>query len=116
MTPLTIELIEDATATILVPHGDVNLRQSPKLRAKLTTVIDQRPPALIVDLSDVPFMDSSGIATLVEALQRCRRAQCPLVLCALQDRVRSVFEIARLETVFTIHPTRAAAIEALLNG
>ena len=47
-------------------------------------------------------MDSSGVATLVEAMQTARRAKQKMVLCSLQERVRSVFEIAKLEMVFTI--------------
>ena len=46
--------------------------------------------------------DSSGVATLVEAMQQTRRRGVKLVLCNMQEKVRSIFEIARLDTVFTI--------------
>jgi anti-anti-sigma factor len=55
-------------------------------------------------------MDSSGLATLVEALQNSRKSQIALSLCALTPRVRSILEIARLNTVFAIHESRDAAI------
>jgi len=50
----------------------------------------------------VPYMDSSGVATLVEAMQTARRTGGRLILCSMQAKVRSIFEIARLDTVFTI--------------
>ncbi|MHC4429252.1 MAG: STAS domain-containing protein, partial [Planctomycetota bacterium] len=60
------------------------------------------PARLVIDLSGVPYMDSSGVATLVEAMQIARRTGSKLVLAALQEKVRSIFEIARLDMVFSI--------------
>ena len=57
-------------------------------------------------------MDSTGLATLVEAMQLGRRSGTRVVLCALADRVRSIIEIARLDTVFVIAPDREAARKA----
>lgn len=96
--------------TIVRPKGDVDLQRSPILRDQLKTVSEKRPSRLIVDLSDVSYMDSSGVATLVEAMQLARRGKYPLVLCSLQDRVKSIFEIARLDTVFQIAPDLDAAM------
>ncbi|MEC9374352.1 MAG: STAS domain-containing protein [Planctomycetota bacterium] len=87
---------------ILRPVGDIDLSRSPSFRERLRTVFDRKPKRVVVDLHDVPYMDSSGVATLVEALQIARRARTPLVLVNLQDKVRSVFEIARLDSVFDI--------------
>ncbi len=64
----------------------------------------------VVDLSQVPYMDSSGVATLVEAMQIARKGGSNMVLAALTDKVRSIFEIARLDTVFKISATVDAAI------
>ena len=66
---------------------------------------------LVIDLSAVPFMDSSGVATLVEALQVQRRGSNKLVLCGLQPKVRSIFEIARLDMVFAIADDASAAAQ-----
>jgi anti-sigma B factor antagonist len=99
-------------ATIIAPEGDIDLARSPTLRSSLRQAQNTRPPRLIVDLGQVDYMDSSGIATLVEALQNARRASTRLVLCGMKDRVRSIFEIARLDTVFTIVETRDNAMTA----
>ena len=101
-TELTIH-VEDQDGTVTIrPEGEVDLAHSPSLRHRLMEVITEGPTRVILDLAHVPYMDSSGVATLVEALQQCRGRDARLVLAAMQPRVRSVFEIARLDTVFTI--------------
>lgn len=99
-------------AAIVRPRGDVDLQRSPVLREQLKAVSDKRPKRLVVDLADVSYMDSSGVATLVEAMQLARRGKYPLVLCSLQDRVKSIFEIARLDTVFQIAPDLESALHS----
>ncbi|MDC0429373.1 STAS domain-containing protein [Phycisphaerales bacterium] len=105
--------VENRDGSVLVtPIGEVDLARSPSLRSRLAQVLGDSPARLVVDLSQVPYMDSSGVATLVEALQQSRARNCSLFLAGLQDRVRSVFEIARLDTVFTITPDVNSALEA----
>jgi anti-sigma B factor antagonist len=89
-------------ATVLRPKGDIDLSRAPSLRVHLSQAQRDHPDRLIIDLADVPYMDSSGVATLVEAMQVARRQGGKLILCQLQDKVRSIFEIARLDMVFTI--------------
>jgi anti-sigma B factor antagonist len=99
-------------AIILAPEGDIDLSRSPTLRSSLRQAQAGKPPRLIVDLSQVDYMDSSGVATLVEAMQVARRSNTKIVLCCMKDRVRSIFEIARLDSVFAIVDTREAAMKA----
>lgn len=87
---------------IITPVGEIDLSAAPTLRTEIYSAQATRPPKLIIDLVEVPYMDSSGVATLVEAMQTARRTGSKLVLCSLQEKVRSIFEIARLDTVFTI--------------
>lgn len=104
------EPIDDGT--VLRPIGEIDLSCAALLRRKLSQVQDSKPARLIIDLSEVPYMDSSGVATLVEAMQVARRSGSKLVLCALQDKVRSIFEIARLDMVFAIVESREEAAKA----
>lgn len=99
-------------AIVLCPEGEVDLVRSPVLRDILRQVQEEKPARLIVDLGGVEYMDSSGVATLVEALQVAHKNQTRMVLCGLKDRVRSIFEIARLDSVFTIAPNVEAALRA----
>lgn len=100
------------TATIVLPSGEIDLNASPILRQELKRILTSRPQKLIVNLAGVAYMDSSGVATLVEAMQIARKNSTRLVLCGMQDKVRSIFEIARLETVFTIVADVDAAMTA----
>jgi anti-sigma B factor antagonist len=97
---LNVETVEGAL--IVRPRGEIDLGRSPSLRQQLTEAMSRKFNRMVIDLSDVPYMDSSGVATLVEAMQQSRRSGSKLVLCGMQDKVRSIFEIARLDTVFTI--------------
>ena len=104
---------EDLDDGVLVAlSGEIDLVRSPVLRTELMTSLDGSPARLVVDLSDVPLMDSSGVATLIEVLQVQRGAGGKLVLCGLQEKVQSVFEITRLTEVFTIVTDRASAMSA----
>lgn len=109
---LVVKVERRADALILKPGGDIDLSGSPILRAELRKAQTERPGRLVIDLSSVPYMDSSGVATLVEAMQGAKRSGGRLVLCGMQDRVRSIFEIARLDTVFTIVDTADRALAA----
>lgn len=97
---------------LLAPAGDIDLARSPVMRAQIAEVMKTSPKRLVIDLAGVPYMDSSGVATLVEALQGTRKSGAKLLLCGLSARVRSILEISRLDTVFTIVADRAAASSA----
>jgi len=92
--------------------GDVDLSRSPELRHGLLEMAKQKPQRLVIDLAGVPYMDSSGVATLVETLQAQRKGGGKMVLCNLQPKVLSIFEIARLNMVFTIVDDKDAACQA----
>lgn len=95
------ETIEDGM--LVQPSGEIDFSRSPSLRAELLEVLTNKSPKrLIIDLALVDYMDSSGVATLVEAMQQQRKKNQKLVLCNLQPKVKSIFEIARLDMVFLI--------------
>ncbi len=83
-------------------HGDVDFSRQPELRNALLEGIKRSPQRIVVDLADVGYMDSSGLAALVEALGLQRKKDGKFVLCTLQPKVRNILEIARLDAVFTI--------------
>ena len=99
---MEISVQNKSGAVILSPSGDVDLSSSRELQQSVKQAMEGRPSRVVVDLTDVPYMDSSGVATLVEAMQIARKQSTRLVLCCMQSKVRSIFEIARLDRVFTI--------------
>ncbi len=109
---LSVEVEQRGEAVIVRPLGEIDLGRSPSLRTWISQVQKDRPVRLIFDLHAVPYMDSSGVATLVEAMQVARRYRGALVLCGLHERVRSIFEIARLDMVFKIVDSVEEALSA----
>lgn len=106
---MDVKTEQSGRVSIVVVNGDVDLSSSRSLQTELREVISGGPERIVVDLSGVPYMDSSGVATLVEAMQLSRKKGTKLVLCAMSDKVQSIFEIARLDRVFTIAADRAEA-------
>jgi len=92
-------------ATVLSPQGEIDLSRASSFRQQIMAALTSKPKLLLMDLGGVPYMDSSGVATLLEMMQATKRGGGKLVLCSIQPKVRSIFEIARLETVFTIVAT-----------
>ena len=99
---LKVRSRREGGAIVLSAEGEVTVFSSPALREVLRRAADEKPGRLVLDLSQTSYIDSSGVATLVEALQSVNRHKGQLVLAGMNDRVRGVFEIARLDTVFRI--------------
>ena len=97
-------------AIIMELAGDIDLHHSVDLRQHLLDIMEKRPCVTIVNMSQVAFMDSSGLATLVEALQLCRRYEGELRLVGMQPRLRSIFEISRLDSIFKTYDSEAEAL------
>lgn len=103
--PLTITSDRFDGGIGLALVGEIDLARSPDLRLRLREEVDAKPKRIVIDLTKVTYMDSSGVATLVEALQRAKASGTRLLLCGLQPKVRSIFTISRLDTVFEIAAT-----------
>ncbi len=91
-------------------EGEIDLHVSPQIGAQLAALIKQKPARVVVDLSKVTYIDSSGLAVLIEAMQNVGGYGGSFALTGLQDGVRPIFEIARLDQVFRIFPDTAAAL------
>ena len=97
---------EEGGALIAAFSGEVDLEHSPTARQVLLDCVGQGKKVL-VDLSGVEYIDSSGVASLVEAFQRAKKAGSEFALVSVNDGARRVLELARLDKVFTIHDTLA---------
>jgi anti-sigma B factor antagonist len=103
ITVTDLEITEDAgeEGTLVGLRGRLSVDSSPAFRdLLLATLRQQSPAAVIVDLSEVSYIDASGIATLVEALKIARNRKSTLCLKGLEGRVRHLFEVAGLLTLF----------------
>jgi anti-sigma B factor antagonist len=104
---------QEGDALILRVRGEVDLHSSPELRNSLLSLLQSTgAKKLILNLTDVPYMDSSAIAVMVEALQKLRKQGGKVCLTNLQPRVKGLLEIARLNSIFSVVPDEAAALKA----
>ena len=98
---------------VLPLEGEIDLHVSPRVAASLGAMIEQKPERLVVDLSAVTYIDSSGLAVLIEGMQNVEAYGGKFILAGLQENVRPIFEIARLDQVFIIFPHVDAALAAI---
>lgn len=108
--PMKVTREEIGKALLLAVEGSVDIASSPELRGELRVAVEAKRPRIVVDLSGVTFVDSSGLATLIEALQGTKRYDGRLALCCLTSTVLGVFELANLDSIFSIHATRDEAL------
>lgn len=101
---------EHGAVTVVALSGDVDLSYSPVLRKALMELMFEKK-TVVVELSGVTYIDSSGVAGLVEAYQMARKNGTAFTLAALGDPVRRVLQLARLDRVFTIADTLEAALK-----
>ncbi|MBI4968533.1 MAG: STAS domain-containing protein [Rhodospirillales bacterium] len=107
---MKMETRKEAGLRVVSLAGDVDLQHSPTLRKELLVVVAEGLP-VIVDLGGVSYIDSSGVASLVEAFQAARKKQIPFSLAGLSASVQRVMQLARLDRVFTIHANLDEALK-----
>lgn len=93
-------------------RGEVDVYSAPTLRKSVQEAIDEHCCDLIVDLSDIAFIDSTGLGVLVGGQNRAGELGGKLSLVCAQERVLKLFRITGLDEVFAIYPTRDEALSA----
>ena len=94
----------------IVPlEGEIDLNEVPQVASRLAPLIAQRQPCIHLDLSQVSYVDSSGLAAFIDAMQRVQAYGGEFALISLRSSVRRILEIARLDQVFTILPAPGTA-------
>ncbi len=103
---------KDGIALIFV-EGEIDMFTSPNLRDTLLPYFKPSTPGIVVDLSKVSFMDSSGIATLVEGLQWSKKENRKFILAGLGKTVFNALSLTKLDNVFSIEPDTKTAMANL---
>lgn len=103
----TTDLAIDARAAgawdVVTVRGEVDIATSPQLRAAIERALDRGAQRVLVDLRDVPFLDSSGLGVLVAGHRRSRERGGELAIVCAEGPVMRVFAITGLDRVFPIH-------------
>jgi len=95
------EIREEGEAAVVALSGDVDLESSPRVRSALLDCVGVRN-VVVVDMAQVSYIDSSGVASLVEAFQAARKSETRFVLARVSEAAMRVLELARLDRVFVI--------------
>jgi anti-sigma B factor antagonist len=107
---LTEDEIDDVTHVINV-RGEIHVSTAPEFSVRLNEAIAHGKTAVVLDLTAVDFIDSTGLSVLLNGLRRVTRRQGRLALAISNPTVLRLFEITRLDTTFDIVPTREDALE-----
>jgi anti-sigma B factor antagonist len=111
---LTVKTVKKEQVAIVEVNGEVDLYSSPQVRNAILELIENKSPLLIVNMSNVGYIDSSGVATLVEGLQQIKKYNGRFVLVDLGVEVKSVFELSRLDKVFEIYDSIEEALKNII--
>jgi anti-sigma B factor antagonist len=109
---LTLTTREVDGRTVVSVGGEIDVYTAPKLRDKITELVNGGHHDLIVDMEEVAFLDSTGLGVLVGGLKKVRAQEGTMSLVCSQDRLLKIFRITGLAKVFTIHDSEQAALSA----
>jgi len=97
--------------TVCKLGGEVNINTSPQLRKAFDDIIRREDKKVLVDFSGVSYIDSSGLATLIEMFQRLKKIGGRLRFACLDAKVKNIFEITKLHKLFEIFENCETALK-----
>ena len=104
---MEVKSVEKDGVTIFQVNGEININTSPDLKKLFEK---QAAKKIIVDLEKVTYVDSSGLATLVEMLKKTKVQGGSLGLASMPDKIKSLFEITKLDKLFPVFPNQQEAV------
>jgi anti-sigma B factor antagonist len=108
-----MEIIDEQidSVMILTIKGRLDASNSTELKTKISSLIDENKKSILVDMSGVDFVDSSGLGSLVTCLRSVAQAEGKLKITSLQHNPKNLFETTRLDRVFEIFDDRKSALK-----
>jgi anti-sigma B factor antagonist len=116
-----VEIRTEDNVKIIPLAGRLDTYSAPKNRKLLEKTLTEAAaggasPNLVIEMSHVSFVDSMGLSMLVQALKRARELNGDVRLCSVQQPVRMIFELTRLDKVFEIFVSESEAVQAFSEG
>ena len=109
---MKIEERREKDVVIVDLSGEVDFYNSSKVREKFINLVKQKRKAILINLGEVTYIDSSGLATLIELMQKLNGYGGKLKLAGLSQSVRNIFEVSKLTDVFSIYQGEREALKA----
>jgi anti-anti-sigma factor len=102
------------TIIVLTPTGRLDITTASQFRSKLQDCIAKVSPNVVINLSQVSFIDSSGLAVLVAGMRDADQGKGSFRLCDVHPEAKLVFEVTMMDSVFQIFNTEAEALQEVL--
>lgn len=107
---MSTTLIQLSPQVVLTPiAGRFDAHQVPKVQKEIDAALANGATTVIMELSEVNFVDSSALAVMVRTMKHCRERGGELILCGLRQPVRIIFELTRMDKAFRIFDDLVAA-------
>jgi anti-sigma B factor antagonist len=113
------ERVLDDRATIVAVDGEIHVSTAPEFSAMLSAIVDDGPTSLVLDLTGVMFIDSTGLSVLLSALRQVTHVGGQMAVVCSNPTVLRLFEITRLDTTFDIYAElepALASVQAAAGG
>ncbi len=107
---LSVETRDEGGRSVVAVAGEVDVYTGPRLRERLNDLLDSGENHLIIDLTAVDFLDSTGLGILVGVLSRVKSVGGSMVLVCSAERILKVFRITGLHALFPIAPDLDSAL------
>jgi len=104
----------EADITVVCLKGRLDATASKRVKQVLHQLVENNQLKIVIDLQQVPFIDSSGLVALVSGLRLAREQNGNIVLCGVQTQAQMVFRLTMLDRIFSMHPTLEDASQALI--
>jgi anti-sigma B factor antagonist len=108
---LEAQVRQQPGAAVIDMHGEINAAAAPALNAAYADAEQGGPEVILLNFSDVDYINSTGIALIVGLLAKARAAHRRLIVCGLSEHYVEIFQITRLADFMTIFPSEASALE-----
>ena len=97
---------------VLDVTGEIDIYTTPQFKEAVSAAIDENQPAIVINMAQVTYMDSSGFGTLLSATKRLRPLDGALYLSGCNEAIQRMLQITRLNTIFSVYPTEEEAVSA----
>jgi len=101
---------------VLDVTGEIDIYTTPQFKEAVSEAIDQNKPAIVINMAQVTYMDSSGFGTLLSATKRLRPLDGALYLSGCNEAIQRMLQITRLNTIFGVYATEEEAIAAVKSA
>ncbi len=111
---MKIKVKNSSEVDIVTLDGELDFDSVLDLRTELLRLADRKAPKVLIDLKQVQYIDSSGLAAFVEFHQRLKKYEGKVAFFNLSEGVRNVFQVSKLDLVFPLAPTEKEALSLLV--